>query len=235
MADGFLGRWSQRKQNAREGRPPQEHAPVPTPPIQSSVAASRPQTPGAQAALAPVPAAPVPPAAELPPPTLADAQALTKDSDFTPFVARSVAPEVRNAAMKKLFADPHFNVMDGLDIYVGDYSTPDPLPASVLRQMASAQFLGFFDEEKKEGGPGGESPAMALPPGRAGDVADANVSEGVAQSGVCTEIPSAPAPATRSHPDEPAPPASPHPHDHADLRLQPDDAPQRESAGRGTS
>jgi hypothetical protein len=39
-----------------------------------------------------------------------------------------VAPEVKNAAFKKLFADPHFNVMDGLDIYIDDYSKPDPLP-----------------------------------------------------------------------------------------------------------
>lgn len=235
MADGFLGRWSQRKQDAREGRPLQEPELAPAPPIQPTVAGSRPQGTDAQTAVAPVPAAPSPPAVEPPPPTLADAQALTKDSDFKPFVARSVAPEVRNAAMKKLFADPHFNVMDGLDIYVGDYSTPDPLPASMLRQMASAQFLGFFDEEKKEGGAPVAGPDMAPLPGRTGDVADATVSEGVAQSGVCTEIPSAPAPATRSHSDEPALPASPHSHDHADLRLQPDDAPQRESAGRGTS
>ena len=41
--------------------------------------------------------------------------------------------------------------------------------------------------------------------------------------------------ATCSHPGEPALPASQESHDHADLRLQPDDAPQRESAGRGTS
>ena len=48
-------------------------------------------------------------------------------------MARDVAPEVRNAAMKKLFADPQFNVMDRLDTYIDDYSLPDPLPASMLR------------------------------------------------------------------------------------------------------
>lgn len=170
-------------------------------------------------------------------PGLADAQALTSDSDFKPFVARGVAPEVRNAAMKKLFADPHYNVMDGLDIYIGDYSIPDPLPASMLRQMASAQFLGFFDDEKKtqESAPVAQVPAMAPGDGQTGDDADASVSEGVAQSGDCTELPSTPVTAMRSHPGEPALPASQEPHDHADLRLQPDDAPQRESAGRGTA
>ena len=77
-----------------------------------------------------------------------DVAALNADSDFKPFVARAVAPEVRNAAMKKLFADPHFNVMDGLDIYIDDYSMPDPLPASMLRKMASAKFLKLFDDDE---------------------------------------------------------------------------------------
>ncbi len=76
-----------------------------------------------------------------------DVAALNAESDFKPFVARAVAPEVRNAAMKKLFADPHFNVMDGLDIYIDDYSIPDPLPASMLRKMVSAQFLKLLDDE----------------------------------------------------------------------------------------
>ena len=37
--------------------------------------------------------------------------------------------------MKKLFADPHFNVMDGLDTYIDDYGKPDPIPQSMLRQL----------------------------------------------------------------------------------------------------
>ena len=80
-------------------------------------------------------------------PTLDDVQALTPASDFKPFMLQGVAPDVRNAAMKKLFADPHFNVMDRLDIYIDDYSQPDPLPAAMLRQMASAKILNLFDEE----------------------------------------------------------------------------------------
>ena len=232
MADGFLGRWSRRKQEVREGKPVQDPAPpVPQAPVPAGVNAPAPLA--AQPAAAPVP--PEPAAAPLP--TLQDVQSLSIDSDFKPFVARGVAPEVRNAAMKKLFADPHYNVMDGLDIYIGDYSIPDPLPASMLRQMASAQFLGFFDDEKKtqESAPVAQVPAMAPGDGQTGDDADASVSEGVAQSGDCTELPSTPVMATCSHPGEPALPASQESHDHADLRLQPDDAPQRESAGRGTS
>ena len=88
-----------------------------------------------------------------PPPTLEDVQALTPESDFSAFTGVNVSPEVSNAAMKKLFTDPHYNVMDGLDIYIDDYSKPDPMPLSMLRKLASAQFLNLFDDEKdaKEG------------------------------------------------------------------------------------
>jgi hypothetical protein len=86
---------------------------------------------------------------EAPLPTLQDVQALGRDSDYTPFVARDVDPAVRNAAMKKLFADPHYNVMDRLDTYIDDYSQPDPLPAAMLRTLASAQFLKLLDDEEK--------------------------------------------------------------------------------------
>ncbi len=54
---------------------------------------------------------------------------------------------MKNAALKKLFGDPRFNVMDGLDVYIDDYSKPDPLPASMVRQMAQAAFLGLVDPE----------------------------------------------------------------------------------------
>ncbi len=89
------------------------------------------------------------PAAQ-PTPTLADVQQLTPESDFTGFMARGVAPDVKNAAMKKLFTDPHFNVMDRMDIYIDDYSQPDPLPMAMLRQMTSAKTFNLFDDEAQE-------------------------------------------------------------------------------------
>jgi len=133
--DGFLSRWSRRKADVREGRPLDE-------PLQPEVKA-----------VAPVAASPVVHAAETetpnaqPSPTLADVQQLTPDSDFTGFMARGVAPDVKNAAMRKLFADPHFNVMDRMDIYIDDYTQSDPLPVVMLRQMASAKALRLFDDE----------------------------------------------------------------------------------------
>jgi len=196
MADGFLGRWSQRKQALREGRvvdePVAPQRVATTEPAAPGVPASAQQQKANQPEHTPVtshpaePADALPAAAEKPPaPTLADVQALNADSSFAPFVARDVAPEVRNAAMKKLFADPHYNVMDGLDIYIDDYSVPSPMPAAMLRQMASAKFLKLFDDEESPAA-SGQAPAQEPSPNSTQDQA--------------TD------------------------HDHTDLRLQPDHA-----------
>lgn len=95
---------------------------------------------------------PQPPAAQqaqpAPLPTLEDVQRLTPDADFQPFVSHQVAPEVRNAAMRKLFSDPHFNVMDRMDIYIDDYGQSDPLPLGMLQKMSSAQFMEWLPPEE---------------------------------------------------------------------------------------
>ncbi|TFV87735.1 DUF3306 domain-containing protein [Oxalobacteraceae bacterium OM1] len=79
------------------------------------------------------------PAPDAPPPTVEDAEKLTKDSDFTPFMARNVDESVKRTALKKLFSDPHFNVMDGLDIYIDDYTKPDPIPPEMLAALVHAK------------------------------------------------------------------------------------------------
>lgn len=154
---GFLSRWSRRKAQVRQGQAPDE-APPPTP-VPPAVAPP--------IAAAPVPAEPAPEAPTAPPaPTLADVAQLTRESDYTRFVARGVQPEVKNAALAKLFADPHFNVMDGLDTYIDDYGQPDPLPAGWLRQMAQSKMLGLFDDEDDPAAP---PQAAAAPPAVAAD------------------------------------------------------------------
>jgi len=65
-----------------------------------------------------------------------------------------VDPEVRNAAFKKLFhTDPHFNVMDGLDVYIDDYNTPNPLPVAIMKTLVQARAMGLIDDELKEQDP----------------------------------------------------------------------------------
>jgi hypothetical protein len=80
---------------------------------------------------------------------LPDVATLTTQSDFTPFMAKDVPPNLRNQAMKTLFTDPHYNIMDGLDTYIDDYGKPDPLPADWLRNMNQSKVLGLFDDEDK--------------------------------------------------------------------------------------
>jgi hypothetical protein len=194
---GFLSRWSRRKTEVRQGvalddvgissaEPSKE-------PVKNLVSDLQELEGNSSASQKPVP-------------SMADVQNLTQDSDFTQFMASEVAPEVKNAAMKKLFADPHFNVMDRMDVYIDDYSQPDPIPQAMLRQLASAKFLNLFEEDedaKKE--------AHAA----VSDIPQANGSQVVAQS-------------------DPVPPISnsqSSKHDHPDLRLQPDPATRPESAG----
>ena len=160
--DGFFSRWSRRKEAVRQGVPvpelvpaqPALHSPKPEgPPVQHEIADP------INGDLASGPASPL---------SLLDVQALSAESDFVPFMARGVSSDVRNAAMKKLFADPHYNVMDGLDTYIDDYSKTVPLAAAVVRRMASAQFLGLFDEATTPSTSPAEShDAPAVGPGEA--------------------------------------------------------------------
>jgi hypothetical protein len=150
MADetGFLSRWSRRKVQAMDGKVLPETAPTPVVPVLDAPGApndpeaAAPSTRAAATAPQPAPQ----PAPGTPAPTLADARLLTRDSDYARFVARDVDATVKNAALKQLFGDPHFNVMDGLDTYIDDYNLPDPLPGAMLRRMAQNSFLGLNAE-----------------------------------------------------------------------------------------
>jgi hypothetical protein len=73
---------------------------------------------------------------------------LTPDSDFGQFLRQEVSEEIRRKALKTLFADPQFNVMDGLDTYIDDYSISEPIPPEMLATLNQAK--AFF-----------ESPAVA--------------------------------------------------------------------------
>ena len=95
-----------------------------------------------------VEAKPGPEALEPAPEPLPPVESLTPESDFKPFMRPDVDPGVKQAAMKQLFKDPHFNVMDGLDTYIDDYSVADPIPEEMLKTMYQARQLLFTDEEK---------------------------------------------------------------------------------------
>lgn len=142
MADGFLGRWSKRKAGLeaealeKKVETPKESAPVPS---VEEVAEEA-----------------------LPLPTLEDVAKIDRfDPDFSAFMKPDVDPVVQQAALKKMFTDPHFNIMDGLDIYIDDYSKPDPLPPGMLERMVQSDMLNLFgkstEESTKEASPASPS------------------------------------------------------------------------------
>ena len=85
--------------------------------------------------------------AELPP-----IESLTIDSDFAPFFKPQVDESVKRAALKQLFRDPRFNIMDGLDTYIDDYTQPDPIPSAMLEDLMQRRV--FFSPSAAEAKPG---------------------------------------------------------------------------------
>src|SRR5688572_24492965 len=130
--EGFLSRWSRVKTEARD-------APVSAAPPAAAPTAA--------------------PQGDTPPPELPPIDELTLDSDFRDFFHPKVNDDVRRAALKKLFSDPHFNVMDGLDTYIDDYSKTEPIPAAMLASLKQAQRIFEWAAEKKEDPPEANPPA----------------------------------------------------------------------------
>lgn len=212
--ESFFSRWARRKaQVARGEAPPEPHAPTEAGPPPQGPSASADATaspaPGPTPAGAPVPA---PGAGEDPPPTIEDVERLTPTSDFSRFARKDVDEDVRRAAFRKLFSDPHFNRMDGLDVYIDDYSKPNPIPPATLRKMVQSRLLGLFRDED-ETGQAGATAGNPLPP--AGS-ADGAAGQDVPQSEVAPPTPPGDAPGL----------AVPHDEDAA-VQLQPDDAARR--------
>jgi hypothetical protein len=197
---GFFSRWSQRKQAVKLGLAEEEKA---QPKIQETVQSKAGSHVSVNPDVAESKAEPV----KLP--TLADVEQLTPQSDFSSFMTQGVSPDVRNAAMKKLFTDPHYNVMDGLDIYIGDYNTPDPMPAGMLAKMVGAQFLGLVKAPE--------------------DVAQSNPLESQIQHLPETSLTAQADKLDKSEPLE----NNSAQHDHTHLRLQPNHAPTDPETGSG--
>ena len=174
--DNFISRWSKRKIAARTGKGVEEPAPPqakPVIPVETGI----------------------PPEAEAPP--LPPVESLTPESDFTPFMKAEVDPGIKREALKTLFRDPRFNVMDGLDVYIDDYSKPDPLPPEWLGQLNQMKRLGAYLEEPQKAEkeaeadadsalqkPMKDQPVAPAPPDTAGEVSnDVSVTESAKSGG----------------------------------------------------
>jgi hypothetical protein len=101
-----------------------------------------------QAREAPAGAAPAPVAAkDAQPPALPPVDGLTPESDFAPFMHPKVADALRRVALKKLFADPHFNVPDAYEPFSGDWTGGDPISEELLKTLNQARTVLFREEE----------------------------------------------------------------------------------------
>lgn len=153
---------------------PSPHAPAPQVPAHPTEPVS------AQAAAQAPPRGGQPPATE----ALPSLDTLTPADDFAPFMRAGVDAATRNAALRTLFADPRFNVMDGLDTYIDDYSKPAPMPPAMLRTLRQARVLGLFDDEPPS--------CDAARPDAAPDGADSDGLPGSGQPSHAATTPAAP-------------------------------------------
>jgi hypothetical protein len=134
--------------------------------------------PLAQTAPHPPFAPPLPGSAPRSLPTIEDVAALGPNSDFSAFVSQGVDKTVQRLAMKKLFSDPHFSILDGLDVYIDDYTKADPIPVAMLASLdhAKSVFSRLLDDKTGSAAAGEqqpsatpESPAGSAPNGDQGD------------------------------------------------------------------
>jgi hypothetical protein len=96
-------------------------------------------------------------------PELPPVERLTMESDYRGFFHPKVSEDLRRAALRKLFSDPHFNVMDGLDVYIDDYSKSEPVPAAMLAALKQAQRILECARQRREMPAAGEPPAQVAP------------------------------------------------------------------------
>jgi hypothetical protein len=123
MADDrekFVSRWSRLKREARE----RTQSPPP-----------KPETPADSQA---------------PPPELPPLDKLNFDSDYRGFFHPKIDEDTRRAALKKLFSDARFNVIDQMDIDIEDYSKYTPLSAAVVASLKQTQNILQWAREREE-------------------------------------------------------------------------------------
>jgi hypothetical protein len=131
--EAFLERWSRLK---REQPAPGGEA---RPPAAAPVA-------GAEAAEAP----PLPPV-----------ESLTPEADFSAFMHPKVPELMRRAALKKLFQDPRYNVVDKFEAYWQDFTQDEGIPPELLEKLDQARRHVFGQRQEEAPPPAAEAPERA--------------------------------------------------------------------------
>jgi len=117
--EGFLARWSERKQKARGSVEPGD-----------SPVEARADLEVAPEAAADGDVAPALTDADMPP-----LESLDEGSDYSGFLSPGVSEELRRKALTKLFRGAAFNIADGLDDYAEDFTSFLPLGDIITSDM----------------------------------------------------------------------------------------------------
>jgi hypothetical protein len=188
-AEGFLGRWSRRKAEARNASAasPATDDVTNDPGPAAQTAPESPQEALQQDAPAPID-----------PKDLPDIASLDASSDYTVFMRPGVPAHLRTLALRKLWrSDPVFSKLDGLVEYGEDYTIPS-WPKGAIK-TAYRIGRGFMSELEKLGA--AERPEQVAAPEPAEEPADEQARIAVA--------PPEPSPAEPAASREPGPPQGP--------------------------
>ncbi len=142
--EGFAGRWSRLKAEARAVPP----APAPAAEVEpAAVPVASEATPPEKSEKPAETAAP--PKTELPP-----LDTLTKDSDFSLFMNKDVAEDTRKLALRKLWTmDPHFATIDISECHSIDFNAVPTFPNGLLNtiyRVGSGMVEAVEEIERKE-------------------------------------------------------------------------------------
>lgn len=71
------------------------------------------------------------------------------DESLSALFQPGVTRDIRQQVLRGLFMTDHYRVMDGLDVYVDDYSKPELLAAEMLDKIDHARGLLKLDEPEE--------------------------------------------------------------------------------------
>jgi hypothetical protein len=171
----FLRRWSRLKKESRES-PPDEAAVAPEEPAGHPSAGKGESVPGA------APAQGEPPADE--PLELPPLETLDEESDFGAFMRAGVDPDLRRLALRKMFRNPKYGVVDELDPFRADFAAFTPLGDIVTADMKfhAERLLRKEMEKAAEAAEGAGTSAPDGGEAEAGESADVRVADAAQES-----------------------------------------------------
>ncbi|WP_417762422.1 DUF3306 domain-containing protein [Shewanella sp.] len=149
----FLNRWALRKQQVQEGQEVSEPTEldasesdavtdIVTTETEASVSAQS-DTEHSASPLAEADEERLLGAEDLPDPSQIEA-----GGSFASFMGKNVDPNVRQAALRALWKQPHFSEIDGMMEYALDYSNQEVLTPEVSTELAKKVFRHLIQEEK---------------------------------------------------------------------------------------